>query len=238
MIKFLTSEIGYGIACSLLIIIATHFLKQLFKSTTARKRYTPLITLALGFIASIAYYLLIEVGTLDFGKIQAYVSISVYGMEMAIAATGVYITVKRVFGKNTEDDVTVEELFKTAEEVLPQGLLLISNFTGGDITTTETLYNKIKAEVKEGLKEKRETIDQVIGKITTLLSGWTNNSTLDIPTQSKLLVQSIKVELDAAEKAEEQARLAEEAKLREAQAKAEAKAAKQKAKEETKKEEK
>jgi hypothetical protein len=182
-------------------------------------------------LASIVYYLCIEVGVLDFGKIQAYISISVYGMEMAVAATGVYITVKRIFGKNTEEDVTVEELFKTAEEILPQGLLLISNFTGGDLGTTETLYAKIKAEVQEGLKEKKESVEQVIGKVTILLNGWTNNSTLDVPTQSKLIVQSIKTEIDAAEKAAEEARLAEEARMK---AQAEKAAAKQKIKEEKK----
>ena len=94
MIKFLTSEIGYGICCSLLAILLTHLLKQLFKSSAVRKRYTPLITLGLGIIASVVYYLTIKWGTLDFGEIKAYMTIAVYGMEIAIAATGIYISVK------------------------------------------------------------------------------------------------------------------------------------------------
>lgn len=204
MIKFLTSEIGYGICCSLVAILLTHLLKQLIKSTTARKRYTPLITLGLGLIASLVYFLTIKWGTLNWGEINAYISIAVYGMEIAIAATGIYISVKRIFNKNTEDDVTLDELFKTAESILPQGLLLLSNFVGGDVGTAETLYNKIKTEAVEGLEDKKETVDQVVSHITTILSGWTNTSSMDLTAQAKMLVQAIKNEIDIAKKEAEE----------------------------------
>lgn len=204
MIKFLTSEIGYGICCSLVAILLTHLLKQLIKSTTTRKRYTPLITLGLGLIASLVYFLTIKWGTLNWGEINAYISIAVYGMEIAIAATGIYISVKRIFNKNTEEDVTLDELFKTAESILPQGLLLLSNFVGGDTGTAETLYNKIKAEAIEGLEDKKETVDQVVSHITTILSGWTNTSSMDLTAQAKMLVQAIKNEIDIAKKAAEE----------------------------------
>lgn len=200
MIKFLTSEIGYGIICSLAIILLTHLLKKLFKTSAIRKRCTPLITLGLGIIASVAYYLTIKYGTLNYGEIQAYITLATYGMEIAVASTGIYIIVKRIFGKNTEEDVSLEELFKTADSLLPQGLLLISNFIGGNIETAETLYDKIKAEVYSGLTEKKESVEQVIGKINIILNGWTDNASIDTLTQAKMIVQSIKTEIDLAEK--------------------------------------
>ena len=211
MIKFLTSEIGYGICCSLLAILLTHFLKQLFKSSAVRKRYTPLITLGLGIIASVVYYLTIKWGTLDFGEIKAYMTIAVYGLEIAIAATGIYISIKRIFNKSSEDDITLDELFKTAENILPQGLLLLSNFVGGDLPTAETLYDKIKSEAIIGFEDKKETVDQVVARIVTILNGWTNTNAMDINSQAKMLVQAVKNELEVAKKAAE----AEEAKKQE-----------------------
>ena len=200
MLKFLQTELGFGIICSLVMILLTHFLKKLFKTSIARKKYTPLITLGLGIVASICYYLIFKRGLLDFATIQAYISIGAFAMEMSIAATGLYITVKRIFSKATNEDVTLEDLFKTAEDILPQGLLLISNFTKGDITTAETLYNKIKDTVATSLNEKKETVEQAVSKVTTILNGWTDGGTLEITTQARMLVQSIKTELDAQEK--------------------------------------
>jgi hypothetical protein len=211
MVKFLASEVGFGIISSLIIIFATHFLKKLFKTSTARKRCTPLITLGLGIGASILYYLTIKYGTLAFGEVQAYISIATFGMEIAVAATGVYIIVKRIFGKSSDEDITLEELFKTADSVLPQGLLLVSNFIGGDVPTAETLYNKVRAEVYTSLTEKKETVEQAISKINILLNGWTNDASVDTLTQAKLLVQAVKTELDMAAKAAEEALKAQEA---------------------------
>ena len=212
IIKILTSELGYGVVCSLISILLTHLLKKLFKTAPARKRYTPFVTLALGLIASVVFYLTIKAGSLNYGEIQSYITIAVFGMEISIAATGIYISIKRIFGKASEDDVTLEELFNTADKLLPQGLLLISNFVGGDLATAETLYAKVKSEVAEGLQEKKESLEQVANKLVVLLNGWTNGGALDLSSQAKMLVQAIKIELDTAAKEAEEALLKQQEK--------------------------
>ena len=205
ILNILKSEVGYGILCSLIAIVLTHVIKKAFKSAPARKRFTPLITLAIGMIASIVYYLFVKGAMPNFGETQTYITISVFGMEISIAATGIYIMIKRIFGKASEDDVTLEELFDTAEQILPQGLLLISNFTGGDLKTSETLYDKVKEEVSLGLKEKKETLEAMTDKVIVLLDGWTNGAAMDLTSQAKLLVQAVKNELDAAEEKAQEA---------------------------------
>lgn len=205
ILNIIKSEVGYGIICSLVAIFLTHLIKKLFKTVPARKRFTPLVTLGIGIIASLAYYLFVKDTMPNFGEIQTYITIAVFGMEISIAATGIYIMIKRIFGKASEDDMTLEDLFNTADKILPQGLLLISNFTGGDLTTAETLYAKVKEEVSVGLKEKKETVESMADKIVVLLSGWTDGAAVDLTSQAKLLVQAVKNELDAGEEKAQEA---------------------------------
>lgn len=204
LIRILTSEVGYGLLSALGVILLTHVCKKMFKSPNIRKRYTPLLTLVLGIVASTIFYTLLREG-FDFGQIQSYINISVFGMEIAIAATGIYITIKRIFGKNNDDDISLEDLFNTADKILPQGLLLISNFTGGDLNTAEALYKRVKEEVSIGLTEKKETVKDVTDRVVIMLTGWTDSTGIDIKAQAGLVVQAIKNELDIADKKAQEA---------------------------------
>ena len=61
------------------------------------------------------------------------------------------------------------------------------------------------------IEDKKETVDQVVARIVTILNGWTDTNAMDINSQAKMLVQAVKNELEVAKKAAE----AEEAKKQE-----------------------
>lgn len=203
MLEFIQNQWIFGIVATLICIGLTAIFKKLIRDVNNRKKYTPLITLIFGIgFSALFIFLIAAEKTFNANDVQSYVNLLAFGMEISVGATGLYIAVKRIFGKNTEEDITVEDLFKTAGTYIPQGLMLVSNFLKGDIASAESVYSKVKEKVSSDL-EKGVKLEDTINTIQTLINGWTNDSNVDVVTQAKLLVDSVKAELEKETKIED-----------------------------------